>query len=73
MAMSLITDDEDYENSDAEQVVTLSQTLDWSLDLRKGDGKGCMQLLFVCICMCNWSTRDEGTVRAVRKVYGDRW
>ncbi len=26
MAMSLITDDEDYENSDAEQVVTLSQT-----------------------------------------------
>ncbi len=53
MAMSLITDDEDYENSDAEQVVTLSQTLDWSLDLRKGDAKGCMQLLFVCICMCN--------------------
>lgn len=52
MAMSLITDDEDYENSDTEQVVALSQTYG-SLDLRKGDAKGCMQLLFVCICMCN--------------------
>lgn len=72
MAMSLIADEEDYENSDAEQVVMLSQTYG-SLDLRKGDVRGCMQLLFVCICMCSWSTRDEGTVRAVRNVYGDCW
>lgn len=52
MAMSLIADEEDYENSDAEQVVMLSQTYG-SLDLRKGDVRGCMQLLFVFICMCS--------------------
>lgn len=48
MAMSLIADEEDYENSDAEQVVALSQTYG-SLELRKRDAMGCLQLLFVCV------------------------